>query len=96
MPHRLCNWGTNTYHLAHFVRRVREMQAIRASLPAPPWLYAGDTAMPNPDPKRAGLLRQERRRQLRMLLLLAAGALLFTILRAGPERIFNPGWWRLR
>jgi hypothetical protein len=37
----------------------------------------------------------ERRRQIRGLLLLALAAILFAILRAGPHRVFTPGWWRL-
>jgi hypothetical protein len=38
---------------------------------------------------------QERRRQIRGLLLLAMAAIVFAILRAGAGRAFNPGWWRL-
>ncbi|HKO19470.1 MAG TPA: hypothetical protein VJU82_11350 [Acidobacteriaceae bacterium] len=38
---------------------------------------------------------KQRRSQVRGLLLLAAAALLFAILRAGVTRAFNPGWWRL-
>jgi hypothetical protein len=38
---------------------------------------------------------RERRRQIRGLLLLALAAILFAILRAGPHRVFTPGWWRL-
>jgi len=37
----------------------------------------------------------ERVRQVRGLLLLALAALLFAVLRAGMERVFTPGWWRL-
>jgi hypothetical protein len=37
----------------------------------------------------------ERRRQVRGLLLLAAAAILFAILRAGVHRVFTVGWWRL-
>ena len=40
-------------------------------------------------------LRQERKRQLRGLILLAFAVLLFSILRAGAGRVFTPGWWRL-
>ena len=29
------------------------------------------------------------------LLLLAVAAIVFAILRAGPHRVFNHGWWRL-
>jgi len=46
---------------------------------------------PNPDtPKQT-----ERRAQIRGLVLLALAAIAFAILRAGPHRIFNRGWWRL-
>lgn len=37
----------------------------------------------------------ERRMQVRGLLLLAAIAIAFAILRARVGRAFNPGWWRL-
>jgi hypothetical protein len=37
----------------------------------------------------------ERRRQVRGLLLLALAVVLFSLLHAGPHRIFTPGWWRL-
>jgi hypothetical protein len=37
----------------------------------------------------------ERRRQVRGLLLLAAAAIVFAILRAGVHRVFTLGWWRL-
>ena len=37
----------------------------------------------------------ERRRQVRGLLILAVGALVFAILRAGVHRVFTVGWWRL-
>jgi hypothetical protein len=37
----------------------------------------------------------ERRRQVRGLLLLAAAAILFAILRAGTHHVFTRGWWRL-
>ncbi len=45
-----------------------------------------------PDPKIAA---EERRSQLRFLLIAALAAILFAIVRAHPSRIFNPGWWRL-
>jgi hypothetical protein len=38
---------------------------------------------------------EQRRSQVRGLLLLALAALLFAVLRAGVARAFNPGWWRL-
>jgi hypothetical protein len=41
-----------------------------------------------------GLL-QERKRQVRGLLLLAFAVLLFSILRFGVDRVFTPGWWRM-
>lgn len=44
---------------------------------------------------RATPLQQERRRQVRGSLLLAAVALLFAITRAGLHHAFTPGWWRL-
>jgi len=37
----------------------------------------------------------ERRRQVRGLLVLAAIAIAFSILRAGVHRVFTVGWWRL-
>jgi hypothetical protein len=43
------------------------------------------------DPQAA----RERRRQVRGLVLLAAAAIGFAILRAGVHRVFTPGWWRL-
>lgn len=39
--------------------------------------------------------QQERRRQLRGLVLLAAAALLFSLMRVGLHHVFTPGWWRL-
>ena len=39
--------------------------------------------------------RQERKRQLRGLLILAIAALVFSLLRAGLGRVFTHGWWRL-
>lgn len=38
---------------------------------------------------------QERRRQVRGLLLLALAALAFAVVRFGPHRVFPAGWWRL-
>jgi len=38
---------------------------------------------------------QQRRRQVRGLLLLALAALVFAVLRAGAGHAFGPGWWRL-
>jgi hypothetical protein len=46
-------------------------------------------------PNRRDPHATERRRQARGLVLLALAALLFAVLRAGVERVFNPGWWRL-
>jgi hypothetical protein len=43
----------------------------------------------------ADALRQERKRQVRGLMLLAFVVLLFSILRAGLGRVFPMGWWRL-
>lgn len=40
-------------------------------------------------------LEQERRRQLRGLMLLAFAVLVFSILRAGLNHVFPAGWWRL-
>ncbi|QNI37320.1 hypothetical protein [Edaphobacter albus] len=40
-------------------------------------------------------LQLERRRQVRGLVLLAFGVLLFSILRAGVHHVFPAGWWRL-
>jgi hypothetical protein len=37
----------------------------------------------------------ERRRQIRGLLVLAAAAIAFAILRANPHHVFILGWWRL-
>jgi len=44
---------------------------------------------------RRAQLRQERRRQLRGLLLLVVAVLVFSIVRAGVGRVFPVGWWRL-
>lgn len=38
---------------------------------------------------------QERRRQVRGLLLLALVVLAAAIVRAGVHNVFTPGWWRL-
>jgi len=51
-----------------------------------------------PEPKDIRLQaaeESERRRQVRGLLLLAALAIVFAILRAGVHRVFTAGWWRL-
>lgn len=37
--------------------------------------------------------QQERRRQIRALLLLAIAVLIFSLIRA--HHVFTPGWWRL-
>lgn len=47
--------------------------------------------MPSHDAAR----RQERRRQIRGLLLLALAVLTFSVFRAGVHNVFTPGWWRL-
>jgi len=47
--------------------------------------------MSTPRPDVADRLR---RRQVAGLLLIAAGILLFTLLRAGRAGLFPPGWWR--
>ena len=39
--------------------------------------------------------RQERRRHVRGLLLLALAVLTFSLLRAGLHNVFTPGWWRV-
>lgn len=53
----------------------------------------------SPDPGRsrdfADALRQERKRQVRGLVLLAFAILAFSILRKGPHIVFPAGWWRL-
>jgi len=46
------------------------------------------------DPERASQ-RNVRRQQVRGLLWIAAGVLLFSVLRAGVHRVFGVGWWRL-
>jgi hypothetical protein len=52
--------------------------------------------MAAPDPTQMSYSRQqERRRQVRGLLLLALAIFLFSLLRGGVHRIFTPGWWRL-
>jgi hypothetical protein len=40
-------------------------------------------------------LWQERKRQVRGLMLLAFAVLLFSILRKGLGNVFPAGWWRL-
>jgi hypothetical protein len=45
--------------------------------------------------ERPDLLRKERARQIRGLVLLAVAVLVFAVLRAGVHRVFGPGWWRL-
>ncbi len=57
-------------------------------MPAP----ASQPTEPN-DPRRS--LREERRRQIRGLILLALAVLAFSLLRAHPHTVFTPGWWRL-
>lgn len=37
----------------------------------------------------------ERRRQLAVLLVLAAAILLISVLIAGIHNVFLPGWWRI-
>jgi len=37
----------------------------------------------------------ERRRQIRGLVWIALGLVVFSILRAGVHRVFGVGWWRL-
>lgn len=55
---------------------------------------------PSASPKQTALEQQtrrrqtERRRQIRGLLLLAAGLVVFILLRAGLHTVFTPGWWR--
>lgn len=55
--------------------------------------------MPPPPPlsesKHETRLNRERVRQLRGLMLLAFVVLAFAIWRAGLDRVFTPGWWRL-
>ena len=38
---------------------------------------------------------EERRRQMRGLLVLAVMAIVFVLVRFGLDRVFTPGWWRL-
>jgi len=40
-------------------------------------------------------MRLERRSHVRGLLLLAVGAIVFAVVRAGVHRVFTVGWWRL-
>lgn len=51
--------------------------------------------MPQMEPAQTAREQIERRRQVRGLLLLAAAAIVFAILRAGWHRVFTAGWWRL-
>ena len=44
---------------------------------------------------RLAMLSNERRRQIRGLLWLAAGVVVFGVVRAGWHRMFGVGWWRL-
>ena len=37
----------------------------------------------------------ERRRQLTVLLVLAAAILLVSVLLVGPRNVFLPGWWHI-
>jgi hypothetical protein len=46
-------------------------------------------------PKPDTVEYRERRSQVRGLVLLAALAVAFAILRAGAGHVFTPGWWRL-
>jgi hypothetical protein len=50
-----------------------------------------------PAPPSEQTRRQERRRQLRGLILLAAAVLGFSLIRAElhGQRLFPAGWWRL-
>jgi hypothetical protein len=43
----------------------------------------------------AAALWQERKRQVRGLMLVAFAVLLFCILRKGVGNVFPAGWWRL-
>lgn len=46
-------------------------------------------------PRSANAFQQERKRQLRFLLLLALLVLTASLYHAGFHRVFTPGWWRL-
>jgi hypothetical protein len=46
-------------------------------------------------PSHEAAKRQERRRHIRGLTLLALSVLIFSILRAGLHNVFTRGWWRL-
>ncbi|MDR3746414.1 MAG: hypothetical protein P4K80_09820 [Acidobacteriaceae bacterium] len=48
-----------------------------------------------PSPYAPDAHQNERRRQIRGLLLLALIAIALTLLRVGVHRVFPPGWWRL-
>jgi hypothetical protein len=39
--------------------------------------------------------RDARRRQIRGLVWIAVGMIVFSVLRAGVHRVFGVGWWRL-
>jgi hypothetical protein len=39
--------------------------------------------------------QEERRKQVRGLVWIALGVIVFSILRAGVHRVFGVGWWRL-
>jgi hypothetical protein len=54
-----------------------------------------DTRQANQGKQIPSAEQRERRRQVRGLLLLAALAIVFAILRAGVHRVFTTGWWRL-
>jgi hypothetical protein len=47
-----------------------------------------------PRPINPARVRQERRRQLRGLLLIALAIFLFILYRARPLHLFHAGWWR--
>jgi hypothetical protein len=51
--------------------------------------------MPQTPTSTTARRQTERRRQVRGLLLLALAVLVFSLLRAGTNNIFTPGWWRL-
>ena len=54
--------------------------------------------MPLPTDQDAALAQRyaaERRRQLTVLLVLAAAVLLISVAIAGVHNVFLPGWWRI-
>jgi hypothetical protein len=74
-------------------------------MPKPDELRAEPARPPHPSPaletaraERAEHLSRrstlERRSVARGLILLAVAALVFSIWRAGLDRVFVPGWWR--